>query len=239
MIPCRRLHRARGTTCLLTNGSSWPTRIPRAVGWELLEGRRMRIAQVLTGVVCLAALGAAPARAQQRASGGAQIGGSMSRITPAVTDQSVSMRPGLLVGVYGVVPFLSTVSIQTELVYAQKYSRLAQTIGSTVQTADLRLEYVEIPLLAKLALFRGSYILEGVSIGFPIRAKLKSASGGDEDIKNQTTSPDVGIVIGGGVPIQRIAIEGRYDGGLRKIDKTAGAAVQRNRSFSILARVHF
>jgi hypothetical protein len=174
-----------------------------------------------------------------RPSAGIEAGVSFSRISPANTGQSIRMNPGLLAGVYVIVPFLKTISIQAELVYAQKYSRLSTTTGSTTTTEDLRLDYIEIPVLAKLAFLKGSYIVEGASFAFPVRARLQPASGPVRDIKRQTTSPDIGLVIGGGVPIGRLAIEGRYDGGFRKIDAAADGAIQRNRSFSLLTRMRF
>jgi hypothetical protein len=168
-----------------------------------------------------------------------EAGVSFSRISPPAAGESNSMSPGLLAGVYFLVPWFSTIAIQPEIVYAQKYSRLTRTTGSTVQTTDVRLDYVEIPILAKLALIKGSYMLEGLAFGLPIRAKIRPATGAEQDIKSHVTSPDIGLVIGGGVPIHKVAIEGRYEGGFRKVDTAAGASIQRNRSFSMLVRLAF
>lgn len=194
----------------------------------------MNIARRLAAGLCLLGLAAAPARAQGPTAG-VEAGVSFSRISPALDGQSVSMKPGLLAGVYAVVPLLKTVGIQLELVYAQKNSQLT-TAG---RTSDLKLDYVEIPVLAKLPIFKGIYILEGASFDIPVRGRTQASGGAEVDIKSQLTNPDVGMVIAGGVPIQNFAIEGRYEGGFRKINNTAGAAIQRHRSFSFLARVHF
>lgn len=195
----------------------------------------MSLARVLVAGLCLVGLSVAPALAQGP-TGGLEAGVSFSQISPAAVGESVRLSPGLLAGVYAVLPLRKLVSIQPEVVYAQKHSHLTMTSGSTVQTTNLKLDYLEIPILVKLPLFHSIYILEGAAFGWPVRAKLEPASGAEQDIKSQTTSPDIGLVIGGGVALQQFAIEGRFDEGLRTINSTAGSPVQRNRSFSILAR---
>ena len=196
----------------------------------------MTIARGLAAGVTLVALCAAPVWAQsQQPTVGVEAGFNFSRISPPSTGQSVGMSPGFLAGVYTVIPFLKMLSIQAELVYVQKNTELT----STGRTSDLKLDYIEIPILAKLPLVKGIYILEGAAFDFPVRARLRPSSGAEQDIKSQVTSPDVGMVIGGGFPIQKFGIEGRYEGGFRKISTVSGADVQRTRSFSGLVRVHF
>jgi hypothetical protein len=90
-----------------------------------------------------------------------------------------------------------------------------------------------------LSLFKGIFMLEGASLAFPIRASVQAASGADQNIRDQVRSPDVDMVIGGGIPIGRIAVEGRYEGGFRNIFSATGAPAQRNRSFSFIVRTHF
>jgi hypothetical protein len=196
----------------------------------------MRIAQVLTGSLFLVGFSVAPVLAENPGAG-VEAGVGISRMGPAVAGQSSTFRPGVRVGVYGRAPLTTTISIQAELAYIQKYSRLTTT--STGQTDGFKLDYLEVPILAKLPLFKGLYMLEGVSFGFVLRARAQPESGAERDIKGETRSPDLDLVIGGGVPIKQFAIEGRYDGGLRNVSTTAGASTLRNRSFSILTRFHY
>jgi outer membrane protein with beta-barrel domain len=189
----------------------------------------MRIGRLFTAGVFLMGLSAAPALAQGP-TGGFEIGASLSRVSPDAAGQSITRAPSLLAGVYVLLPLFTMVGVQTELVYAQKYTHLTGT-------TDLRLDYVEIPILAKLRLIRSAYMLEGLAAGFPVRARVRQASGAEQDIKSDVTSPDVGLVIGGGVPIRKLAIEGRYEGGFRNFNRAAGAAPQRNRSFSLILRL--
>ena len=191
----------------------------------------MRIGSIVAAVLCLTGLSAAPALAQG-ATAGLEAGVSMSRLSPDGPGQSISRGAGFLAGGYVTVPVFATIGLQLELVYAQKNSHLTSS-------SDLKLDYIEVPILAKLKLVKGLYLAEGVAIGFPVRARISSSSGSDLDIKNQINSPEIGMVIGGGIPVKNFAIEFRYEGGFKLVIDTPGAPLQRNRSLSLIARVHF
>lgn len=190
----------------------------------------MTIARLMTLAFGLMACAVAPAWAQGPTAG-VEAGFSMSRISPDAPDVPLSRGPGLLAGVYAQMPMFSTIGLQVELVYAQKATHLTST-------TDQRIDYVEVPILAKLKLIKKLYLTEGVAIGFPVRARITSSSGADRDIKDQVTTPDIGLVIGGGLPFKKFAVEGRYEGGFKTVF-TLPDAFQRNRSLSLLARYHF
>ena len=135
-------------------------------------------------------------------------------------------------GAYVIIPWLNSVAIQPELTYVQKRSHSSST-------TDVRLDYIEVPVLARMRVFKGIYATEGVAFGFPVKAEVVASSGATADIKSQITSPDVSIVIGGGGSIGIFGIEIRYEGGFRQIDTTSTATVQRTRNFMLLGRMHF
>ena len=112
-----------------------------------------------------------------------------------------------------------------ELIYVQKYSLRAGE-------SDARIEYVEIPLLVKMPFLWRTYIGEGVALGFPVNVR------GFPQNLSQTTSPDAAIVIGGGYDVRKLAIEFRYEGGLRRLSTVAAAPVQRSRSFMVIVKIH-
>jgi Outer membrane protein beta-barrel domain len=193
----------------------------------------MKLVRIFAASLALTALSVLPARAQASTAptGGFELGLSMSNVSPEAPGQSISRAPGLLAGAYVFFPAFTAVGIQAEFVYAQKYTHLSST-------SDMKIDDIEIPILAKLKLFKSAYLLEGVAISFPVRARIQPSSGAEQDIKSQVTSPDVGIVIGGGVPVGKAAIEARYEGGFRNVISTTGAAAQRSRSLSVLVRFH-
>jgi len=95
---------------------------------------------------------------------GIAAGVTGATLSPPDTGESITMAPGLAIGFHAVIPILKSLSFEPELMYVQKYSR--RTTGSTM--TDLQIEYVELPLLAKMPLFWGIYMTEGVSLGFPV-----------------------------------------------------------------------
>lgn len=192
----------------------------------------MRVGPALAAGLCLLALSAPPARAQStKFEGGIEAAVDISKLSPKPQSTS-GTGTGVMFGVYAIVPFLNAVAIQPELVYIQKRSSLTST-------TDENLDYIEIPILARMRLFRAIYMTEGVAFGFPIKAELVPSSGASTDIKSRTTSPDVGVVIGGGVPVGRLGIEFRYEGGFRSVDSSAAATIARTRTYMLLARYHF
>jgi Outer membrane protein beta-barrel domain len=183
--------------------------------------------------VLFAAAAALPARAQQRAApsltGGFEIGYNFSHLSPEQPGQDVSTLPGLFIGGYMLFPAWTAVGIQAEVVYEQKGSNLSST-------QDVKVDYIEVPVLAKLTPFKSVYLLGGVGFAFPVSAKYSAVGQADTDVKSTTTSPDVSLIIAGGVPIHRVDLELRYDGGFRTISSATAAPVERNRSWTVVGR---
>jgi hypothetical protein len=189
----------------------------------------MKLAHRLAVGLLLVALSASSARAEGRTFG-IEAGADAATLSPPGAGETLTMRPGMVIGFYTVIPILKSVSFVPELLYVQKYTQ--RTVGST--STDLQIDYVELPLLAKMPLFWGTYITEGVSLGFPVQMR-----GGPAPNLAQITSPDVAVVIGGGYNIRKkLAIEFRYDGGLRRVVTLDTAPVQRTRAYMVLAKLH-
>jgi hypothetical protein len=187
-----------------------------------------RIYRLATGVL-LFVVCASSAHAES-GTFGIEAGVAASTLTPTGTGESIATRTGAVVGFYAVFPILKSLSFVPEIVYVQKHSQ--RTVG-TIGT-DLRLDYVELPLLAKMPLFWGMYITEGVALGFPVDTH------GVAPNLVYITSPDVSIVLGGGYDIaKKFAVEFRYDGGLRRVNTIPEAPVQRTRTYMAIAKLHF
>ena len=192
---------------------------------------RMKIAPVVAVVLCVSGFSAASVGAQTF-SAGIEAGGGVSTISPTPEGETVAYGPGLLAGVYASYPLFPAVGVQIEADYVQKHTRV--TTAGTDST--LNLDYFEIPVLAKLPLFKGIYILEGIAFGFPVNAAVKSSSDAEIDIKDTTTSPDLGLIIGVVFPAGKLGVEGRYAIGFKSIDATGISAV-RNRSLFVVVRI--
>jgi hypothetical protein len=188
-----------------------------------------RVGVILVFVLWTARL----AHAQQPSvTAGVEVGVNTSRISPDVGDESISRGFGLFVGGYVLIPAFQSVGIQLEGIYTQKRTHLGNS-------QDLVLDYLEVPVLAKLPLFKGLYIVHGLAFDFPVSAHLEPTASAAIDIKSQVTSPDVGLVIGVAYPVDRVHIEGRFEGGFRSVYSTADAPTQRSRTFTFLVRFPF
>ena len=188
----------------------------------------MKAAKFLAASTCLLTLSAAPALAEN-ATVGVEAGVTASRFSPSPDGESVTLGGGAIAGFYVVVPILKSVSFVPELVYVQRYASRTTAAGAGSE----KIEYVQIPLLAKMPFYFHTYISEGVTVSFPVHVVGASQS------LSQTTSPDIGIVIGGGTDLGKFAIEFRYDGGVRRVSTRDTDPIQRTRSFMLLVKLHF
>lgn len=126
-------------------------------------------------------------------------------------------------------------SLQTELVYTTlgknytKHTYHTNIFGDVYTDYDnvkIRLQYFEIPLLAKFTLFGNNKanldILAGAFAGYNLSAKQKTGDGSFQNISNDYTSWNAGITIGLGFSImqQRMFFEMRGNRGLVDINNT-------------------
>lgn len=100
--------------------------------------------------------------------------------------------------------------VMGELLYATKVSATG--------TQETKLHYLEIPILLRLNF--GSPSRSGVSVyglAGPVFDINLSASLNGLDVKSKYQSLDLGVIVGAGIEVTRILIEGRYNWGLRNI----------------------
>ena len=196
---------------------------------------------------CLLTLSSAPALAQTPAPApataparppapgkspawGVEGGFSMSRISPDGPGESITRGPGGIGGLWFSVQPWVPIGIQVEALYAQRHTHLTDN-------TDLKLDYFEVPILAKLKLFKSIYMLEGVAFSIPVNAKV-SAPSGETDVKSTTRSPEIALVMTGGVPVtKRLSAEFRYEGAFTQVSTLTVGAVHRSRSLSGMLRI--
>ena len=189
----------------------------------------MTLARCLIAVLLFSLLSSATARAE-RATGGIEAGVNGSGIAASGSDEHTSMLMGAPVGFYVVIPILKSLSFEPEVLYVQRYTK--RSFGIT--RSDARIEYVELPLLAKMPFLWGTYFTEGVTLGFPVNET------GVAPNLTQVTSPDVAIVIGGGYNVAKyFALEFRYDSSLRRLSTVPTAPVERGRDQCVARRRSF
>ena len=187
---------------------------------------------VLTALVGV--LGAATAQAQDR--GGVRFGVNFATLSTDDDGFDAKTRTGLVVGLYGVVPVNDIFSFQPEVLFSQQGAK-AEDGG---EEATLKLDYVQIPALARIRLGRTSpaFLLVGPSFGFNTRAESEF-NGETQDFKDEVKGSDVGLVTGVAINAGPAVVDARYTWGLMNIDDSVDPGKVKNRFFSLSVGLRF
>jgi hypothetical protein len=168
----------------------------------------MQMLKIACVCVFLLTLSVVPGFAQSSSSGahgGIEIGAGTSYLTvPKGTSRSMGL--GFVGGLFADLPLASTIKLQPEIQYEHAQS---QVLG-----ADRKFDYVTVPILVNMTLFKGLYVDEGPAFHFPVRATVAGV-----DVKSNTKQ-NISITIGVGKRVGRVGIEARWDSGIRQVQKT-------------------
>ena len=183
---------------------------------------------------------ASPARAQGLSFG---VKGGLNVATQDLSGEGGDVSPdprfGLVAGGFIRMPLASWLDVQAEGLYAEKGSRI-KVAGAE---STLIVDYVDVPVLARVRLAHLFFAEGGVSMGFRLRAKTRARfSGATEeiDVSDQVERFDVGVAMGGGVEFGRLILDGRYTLGLTDIDKDKTDAAQaKNRTLAATIGIRF
>jgi hypothetical protein len=170
-------------------------------------------------------------RNRQVLSIGPKVGANLSNFYGDVNNQM--MQPGLSAGAILTYSVINTFGVSLEALYSQKGAKFENAPNSTERlNFNRRLNYVEVPLLARYFLnkegdFRPNIFL-GPSFGFKLNAKdvNRSVTGGtarpEQEITNTINPLDVGITGGIGLNFHvqgamRALLDVRYTHGLSDV----------------------
>ena len=120
---------------------------------------------------------------------------------------------GFVGGVSFLIPTNRAGGLQVEALFHQKGAQ------NLLRRDDkLRLTYLEVPVLFHLDVYqrdpRAIYVIAGPAVAFNVQASYES-NGEKENVTDDIENVDVGLVIGAGVELRRLTLEGRYTWGLR------------------------
>lgn len=172
---------------------------------------------------------------QAKAQTGFGIRGGVNFANLNDVDDRPDSRTGLMAGIY--TNFLipnSPVVIQPEVLYTQK--------GYEVGDNAVKLDYIEVPVLAKFNFITDGSVTPNVYFGPYLGINVSAEAdtdpfGGDVDIDDAVNTTDFGVVVGGGVNFGRIDLGVRYGAGLTEVFDEGGEG--KNGVFSITAGVGF
>lgn len=201
--------------------------------------------QVTWGTAIIAALVAAPvAQAQTVVRLGPVVGLNLSTLSASdpSEDIEVDSRLGPLFGGFVSFDLSPSFSIQPELLYTRRGADLPiEDI-----TGSIKLDYIQIPLLARVR-FPGSsvtpFLQAGPALAFKSSCKVGASAGGVSETVDCTDddldfvglkSTSLSGIVGAGLDVGNFQVGLRYDHGFTNIIRDAGPGEKAaNRAFSI------
>ncbi|MFV5692305.1 porin family protein [Flavobacterium sp. LT1R49] len=163
---------------------------------------------------------------------GVKAGLNISSITNADQDGMNSKSlVGFHVGFFGEFMISNEFSIQPELLYSTQGVKL-EVDGDK---GDLKLDYINVPVMAKYYIADAFSLELGPQIGFLVSSKAKS--GGESiDVKDDTKSIDVSLGFGANYNFaEKFMLGARYNLGLTRVQKDLfpGESESKNSVFQI------
>jgi hypothetical protein len=179
---------------------------------------RMRIpkiclffALILTGFVSIASA--------QTFGGGVKGGVNFTGVTG---HSEARGRTRVVFGGFFTARVADLVSIQPEVLYSREGVKADGKFGDgTSYTLVYDVDVIRVPLLARIGRRTGGFLVAGPVLGWVHKATGRFEGGGDqsENYADDYKDPSVAFVIGGGVRVSHVVIEGRY---LRETNLGAG-----------------
>lgn len=192
------------------------------------------------------ATGQAEVASAGRIEGGVKGGLSFSdipRFADVLAEEAeadTDYRIGAVVGGFVAFPFSRYLSLQPEVLWAQR--GIEGSIPSAGETFALKLAYIDIPILLRIgpSSGRGFHVVAGPSLNVNLGAQLivGDTFNDEEDYKDEVEDFDVGLVVGAGHYGGLLIVEGRYQEGLRNIAALSDRSY-RNRGFAAMVGIRF
>jgi predicted porin len=148
---------------------------------------------------------------------GLALGSFSGDYTKEAGESDPKLRPGFIAGVEGEYYITDWFSAAAGVSYAQQ--------GWKVNSNTLKLDYLNVPVVADFYVARGLALKTGVQFGFLMNAKADEG-----DIKNSCEKFNFSIPVGISYEISNFVLDIRYNIALTKVNKYDGGHNEKNRS---------
>lgn len=140
-------------------------------------------------------------------------------------DSDFDSKIGLNIGLLGHIHLTDQYAFQPELVYSMQ--------GATTGNTDIKLDYINVPLLLQYMFDNGFRIQAGPQLGFLLNAEAENDNS-SADIKDDFKSIDLGVSVGASYvhPPTGFGVDARYNLGLSDISESSNVA-STNRGFQV------
>ena len=163
--------------------------------------------------------------------GGIKVGVNLATLS-GFNDPSTDQRVGITAGGFMTFGLAPLIAFEPEVLFSMQGSKLHFGTSGVSSDVTAELDYVQVPLLLRIGNSGSAgaslYAVVGPTLGILVR---------DEGVADELKSTDVGVVVGAGVTLSRLLLEGRYTAGLTDFNK--GGSVYKNRVLSLLVGLQF
>jgi len=161
---------------------------------------------------------------------GLKAGLNVASLNGDDTD-NLDARTGMFFGGFAELCFTNEFAIQPEILYSMQGANYTEIDG---YDGTIKLDYINVPIMAKIKIFDELYIQAGPQIGFLLSAKdeFKSAGeSGENDIKENLNTIDFGANLGLGYQFEGgFNLGARYNLGLSNINDFEGSDSFKNQN---------
>lgn len=171
-------------------------------------------------------------QAQTRGSFGLKAGANIYTITGDDFGDNTSSKIGFHGGVFYRLPIATMLYLQPEALYSAEGIKSKEAEAS----ANLSLNYLNVPLMLQLAAPGGFFVETGPQVGFLLSAKTKFTLGGqseEEDIKEDLNAVAFSWSAGAGYMFGNVGLGARYNLGLTRLPKEGNDGNNKSNGFQI------
>ncbi|WP_165396090.1 porin family protein [Flavobacterium sp. J27] len=150
---------------------------------------------------------------------GIKGGLNYSTVTKGDFNEGADPRTSYYIGFFGEVPIVRNVlSLQPEIIYSrQGFENNYTTILGSTYTQEYRIDYINLPILAKIHIGSVFSIEAGPQFGFKINEKIKTND--NATVNNDVNSFDTALAGGVSFNIDNFLISARYTYSLKEVIK--------------------
>lgn len=158
---------------------------------------------------------------------GIKAGLNYATVTKGDFNEGPDARTSFYVGAISEIPLIdNSFSIQPEVIYSrQGFERNYSLLGNDY-TAEYQLDYINVPILAKLYIVKGFSIEAGPQFGFKINEKIDLDAGDGDEGNDLDEVNDFDMGLAAGLTFQLdsgLFINGRYNHSFNEVIKDSDA----------------
>lgn len=158
---------------------------------------------------------------------GVKAGLNYSTVTKGDFDEGPDARTSFYVGAIAEIPLIDdSFSIQPEVIYSRQGFERNYSFLGTDYTAEYQLDYINVPILAKLYIVKGFSVEAGPQFGFKISEKVDLDNGDGNAGEDLDEVNDFDMSLAAGLTFQfdgGLFINGRYNHSFNEVIKDTDA----------------